>query len=573
MNPYIEGLFSQFKEDEGISVGDNDAFEMFAASLALSDDILSQVELSDLLLDPGTPGVDTLILDVNGQIIQDVEELDSLASESSRLDVSLTAIQAKYTEKVDGAQLLNFGDTIDKIINNEDFDSHYKKLISISETFRSVFRYAGKLVTPPTVRMLYITAAANVSVTDTKNVSKVERVRSNLSKYDFVNSVDFDVWGAQEIQNARQKKITANSAEISLVKQINLPSMPGVDQAILGSISASELIKMISVDSDMNMLDERVFYENVRGFQGVDNPVNKAMMQTMAGEDSSLLMVLNNGITVVAESYSPKPGDAVYLSGYQIVNGCQTSNCLFASRGALEEKLESTYLPIKIVVTKDSEIAAQIIRATNSQTAVKETSLIALSEFQKRLEESYKQDIAGIRLNYERRAGQFYAKDVVKNRIVSINDQLRSFSAVVLRLPHNAARYPGKLYQEVGKLVFDSDHKELPYMASAYMAYKLENAFRTGLKSEYKTARYHLLLVSSYIILGRVFSDPRKKNSEADARKVIEYLNSNQSADLFDKSAKMIIEAAGGELPSRDRLKGSAFTNELIAFLGSKKSL
>src|SRR5699024_4715800 len=156
--------------------------------------------------------------------------------------------------------------------------------------------------------------------------------------------------------------------------------MPGIDQAILGVASASELLKMVT--DECERLGERVFYENVRGFQGSNNPVNDAMLETMHGDDSALLMGLNNGGTVVADSYSPKPGDEGTLSGYQTVNGCQTTNCLYLSREALEGKLSSTYVPMKIVVTSDGEIAAQIIRATNSQTAVKESDLVALSSFQ-----------------------------------------------------------------------------------------------------------------------------------------------------------------------------------------------
>src|SRR5699024_12879175 len=112
--------------------------------------------------------------------------------------------------------------------------------------------------------------------------------------------------------------------------------MPGIDQAILGVASASELLKMVTDESEQ--LDERVFYENVRGFQGSNNPVNDAMLETMHGDDSALLMVLNNGVTVVADSYTPKPGDADSLSGYQIVSGCQTTNCLYLSSEYFESK-------------------------------------------------------------------------------------------------------------------------------------------------------------------------------------------------------------------------------------------
>ena len=280
-------------------------------------------------------------------------------------------------------------------------------------------------------------------------------------------------------------------------------------------------------------------------------------------------MVLNNGVTVVAESYSPKPGDAVTLSGYQIVNGCQTTNCLYLSRDKLADKLSSTYVPMKIVVTSDSDIAAQIIRATNSQTAVRESDLVALSSFQKRLEEYYKLDEMGVNLTYERRAGQFYGKNVVRTRVVNINDQLRSVAAVVLRVPHSAARYPGRLYDEIGSEVFNSGDKLLPYVAAAFASYRLENAFRTGLESKFKSARYHILMAFAFKTLGRSFSSITSKQSERDARTMIERLSGDDPVSPLRDAAVAVEEAAGGMLPTRDRLKGQPFTQDLLRYLSS----
>src|SRR5699024_9089160 len=235
---------------------------------------------------------------------------------------------------------------------------------------------------------------------------------------------------------------------------------------------------------------------------------------------------------------------------YQIVNGCQTTNCLYLSREALEGKLSSTYVPMKIVVTSDGEIAAQIIRATNSQTAVKESDLVALSSFQKRLEEFYKLDEMGVNLTYERRAGQFYGKNVVRTRVVNINDQLRSIAAVVLKVPHSAARYPARLYGEVGSEVFNPGDKLLPYVAAAFASYRLENAFRTGLESKFKSARYHILMAFAIQTLGRPFSPINSGTSEHDAKRIIERLNGDDPVGVLRTAAVAVEDAAGGALPT-----------------------
>ena len=103
-----------------------------------------------------------------------------------------------------------------------------------------------------------------------------------------------------------------------------------------------------------------------------------------------MLPVLNNGVTIVAGSYTPKPGDAVAISSYQIVNGCQTSHCLYLSQDVMANLLDEIYVPLRLVVTSDEEVATRIIRATNSQTEVQENDLLALSKFQKKLEDFYR---------------------------------------------------------------------------------------------------------------------------------------------------------------------------------------
>jgi hypothetical protein len=132
----------------------------------------------------------------------------------------------------------------------------------------------------------------------------------------------------------------------------------------------------------------------------------------------------------------------------------------------------------------------RIIRATNSQTPVTENDLVALTRFQKQLEDFYRLDSADVTLTYERRPGHFFDKNVTKTRVVTIFDQMRSLSSVFLDLPHSAARYAHRLYSEMGEAIFRTDHVLLPYVASAFASYGLENAFRTGLDTKYKSARY-----------------------------------------------------------------------------------
>lgn len=568
MNPLIGGLFATFRQSEELeSIKDDDAFELFSASLALPDELLAQVEKTDLLLDPGTIGIDIVVLEVNGQVVRDEADVHEVAEAATRLDVALYFMQCKQSHKISSTDLLGFGDVVKSFLNNDDF-SAYPTLQSAAKGLRLVFdTYAAKLRKPPVLNAYFVSTAPKQSVVETTVQGRAKNIRDSIVDLGFLSDVNVEVWGADELHTAWGRKNNANTVEISLEKQVNLPQMPGIDQAILGVVAVSELFKMVQGDDEN--LDERVFYDNVRGFKGSENRVNKQMLQTMQSPERSLLPVLNNGVTVVASSYTPKPGDAIALSDYQIVNGCQTSHCLYLSKEAMGEDLERIFVPLRVVVTSDDDVATRIIRATNSQTEVQENDLVALTKFQKKLEDFYRLDSADVKLTYERRSGQYYDKDVIKTRVLTINDQIKAVSAVALRLPHNAARYASRLYEEVGTSIFKDEHQLLPYIASAFAAYKLENAFRTGLDPSYKTARYHILMAYAIQAIGQPFASLEQRRAEEQATSLIETLKKPDQATLFNDAAQAVVAAAGGDMPSRDRLKRQQFTQELVATLMS----
>ena len=154
MNPLIQGLFKQFREEEELlQLSDDDAFELFSASLLLSDDLLAQVATTDLLLDASTLGIDVAVLDVNGQIMWDVQDVADLCETTKRLDVTLHLIQAKRSASVSSSEILNFGDAAKKVLNNTGLSGH-PRLVAVAAALRSLFdNHAASLKAPPAVSL------------------------------------------------------------------------------------------------------------------------------------------------------------------------------------------------------------------------------------------------------------------------------------------------------------------------------------------------------------------------------------------------------------------------------------
>jgi hypothetical protein len=533
--------------------------------LVLGDQLVAQVELTDLLLDKHTTAIDIAVLEINGQLVWDTVDVNDVCEGAGQVGVSIYVLQAKRSEHINSADILALGEATRLFLRNEDLPES-SKLSSLAEALHHMFStYAQKLNAPPSVHISFVTTAPAKSIADAIVDQRLRSARNLVEDIGFVGQVSARCLGADDLHGLHVRQFHANKVDLLIPKSVSLPAMPGIKQAFVGLMSIAELLKMVSEPD--GSLDERVFFDNVRGFQGEANPVNRRIMETLGSDARSLLPVLNNGVTVVAQAYTPKPADHFLVEGYQIVNGCQTSHCAYMAKDELGDAADQVFVPLRLVITDDDDVATSIIRATNSQTEVKENDLVALSNFQKRLEDFYRLDSADIGLVYERRAGQFYGKSVTKTRLVSIADQLKSVSAMLLGRPHLASRYPSKLYAEVGDAVFRDEHKILPYVVAAYAAYRLENAFRTGLDSRFKLIRYHILMVMAYQVLGEAPGSLDSVVSEKQANKVLSELRKPQNVDLFRGAAEFIERAGGGSIPSRDRLKRPALTSELIQLL------
>lgn len=129
---------------------------------------------------------------------------------------------------------------------------------------------------------------------------------------------------------------------------------------------------------DEGNIREEVFDENVRAFLGGDNPVNKDIAKTLHSEKSKQFAVLNNGVTIIAPEIAIQSNTKVmHLTNYQIINGCQTTNTLYEHYADLNDNVE---LVVKFIESQDTDVAIEIVTATNNQSAVENEAFYALRE-------------------------------------------------------------------------------------------------------------------------------------------------------------------------------------------------
>lgn len=328
---------------------------------------------------------------------------------------------------------------------------------------------------------------------------------------------------------------------------------------------AKELLTAIC-DDDGEII-KTIFYDNVRDFQGF-NKVNSGIRRSIEPPGSrDKFLLLNNGITVVAKSVN-KIGSAFKISDFQIVNGCQTSHVLHHLRDLIDDKV---FVPLKLIITDNDDVTNDIIRATNSQTEVKNEAFEILKPFHKKLEEFYLsfEKEENKRVYYERRSRQFAGTKAKKENVISLSTQISSFVSMFLNEPQSTHRYFGELLKAYNSRLFLENQSFYPYYVSGLALCAIENLYRENvLNTSLKRFKYHLLLMLRIQIGGiRIpINVVGNRDIEKYCIKIAETLwDREKSKKVFVDIENKLQEALGKtKLLKRQAHSIRAFTEELI---------
>ncbi len=152
-------------------------------------------------------------------------------------------------------------------------------------------------------------------------------------------------------------------------------------------------------------LGVELFGLNPRLFLSKSAGPNKAMKLTLESEEAEKFHLLNNGITGVCRSLSVvNDGNSAVVSAtnLQIVNGCQTTETIWAwARNAADTS--KVMVPIRLIEAgDDEELARRISMTTNAQSAIAAADLVANDSLQKNLKKS----LGEYSIFYEARRGE-----------------------------------------------------------------------------------------------------------------------------------------------------------------------
>ncbi|HMN12010.1 MAG: AIPR family protein [Thiobacillus sp.] len=562
MDLVTQNLMSAFRDEESLpkSLDDSEVFEHFVNFCAISSEYGEEFDVEEIHTGGGDDlGLDGIAVVVNGALVSDVDEVDDLAAANKFLEVEFIFCQAKSGGSFSGNEISSFFFGVKDIFSANPALPRNERVSEKEALIRAIYKKSTLFKRGnPLVRMYYATTGKWQE--DTKLVARINHEREALLESDIFRGVDFTPVDARHIQRLYGSAKNRFSKSIEFPNKVTLPALHGIQESYLGYLPSDQFLKLITDDS--GNIVRGLFYDNVRDFQG-DNPVNIEIDDTLKSEDRQLFVLMNNGVTVVADSIT-KTGDVFNLEDFQIVNGCQTSHVLFNNRAALEKPV---HIPIKLIVSQDGLIKNRIIKATNRQTMVKTEELTALTDFQKSLEDYYNAVTGDCRLFYERRSQQYRAASgIEKIRIVSIPNQIRSFASMFLGLPHQASRYYGTLLNSIESKIFIPDHLPVAYYASALGLYRFESlSRRKAVDAKYRPFKYHLLPIARILMAGNDMPPMNSHKFEKYCGKIVAVLqDEKESLAVFSEAAKLIDYVLGGDY-GRDKAKdASLFSNAAL---------
>jgi CRISPR/Cas system CSM-associated protein Csm2 small subunit len=501
-------------------------FELFCAEQILKNFGLSYEELESGIVDDkgGDGGVDSIYTFVNGLLVTEESEFENIRES---LVIRICIIQSKNTYGFGEDAILKLERTTNNLldISNADLTTYKKiynqKLLRSAEIFRKT--YKSIMAQMPELQFSYYYATKGDHIHPNLD-QKVKELQDTVKKLYTHSKVTFNFVGAEDLLSKVRKSREEN---LTLEIEQALPITSG------GAICLVTLRNYFNFIQDETTGDLRgwLFEENVRDYEGKNIEVNKAIRETLSlpVKDKEFWW-LNNGITIVS-STSSLSSNILSLVSPKVVNGLQTSTEIYNFYRSNENKDDRTIL-IRVIDTVDEKLRNEIIKATNSQSAIKPASLKAFDEVHYNIE----QYLFLHGWYYERRKNFYKNQHKSKDRIISISYMAQSVAAIMLQRPNDSRGRPISLIKNetVYKRIFNDTLPIEIYLECVRFMKSIEAFLNSDDAPEYVqghtvNVRFHLAMYAAAIKAKRQTLTPA-------------YIQKNGLKDLDTKFLKDCLE-------------------------------
>lgn len=506
MLPVLSGWFNKFCDDwfdtEAQSKYEDDfRFELFSSYYIINSahrefEPPFSYSTSEYFEDKSNDRhVDGVAIFINGKHCASEEQLADFAKTNQSFEVTVHLLQAKNSSKcLDSGEIEKFLAGVRAFLDDTPWSPAMAEgvsdlLVENQRIFTECFNLG--LNQRPRVLLHWSASAKEDGEICRRDVDKtvfksLDELRS--SKRHVTSSIDLNFYGEKELVELVDQLAVSNKCALSIpfTQRVSFPTKGGPhSNSFFAFVEGNEFLKVIAPKGE---LDQKIFSENVRDFQGTDTPAYQGMRQTLtAAEERPEFAFRNNGVTIIAEKIDCSAN--CKLENYQIVNGCQTSNAIFANRGNLDD----VFVPVRFVEVTDEALLDRITYSTNSQNEVKPQEMASRTKMARDLEKYAERADVTDPIAFERRIGQFshIPAGVPKNRILQRKDFTSAYVACVLGRPHHAIGYFDRyMPSKKDDIWTDNEYTALVY-ATGYLANRV---FRSRLiPSELLALKFHIL--------------------------------------------------------------------------------
>lgn len=530
---------AKFARDFGFEGPEANLFERYVAANYLFQYVGDNVQLiEDSILGGGDDeGIDAAAVIVNGKVVSEPSEIDDLIAEQGANSAKVVFIQAKTSESYDSkliAKFLHGVEAVTKYAMKPGSIDLPPRLVDLASLIDRIAESGDKFQDSRIpCELFYVTTSPN----DGKDAQEQLQVKEALSRIREIGAYSegfrLRTHGHEELAAKQKERHGPQKVQFTFEKRQTIPATERVSEAYIGLVSAAELLKLLKDES--GEIRAGIFDDNVRLDLGAHNPVNSRIMDTLRSTEREHFPFLNNGLTIIATELRGL-GDRFFISGYQVVNGGQTSHQLirWAESEEVRDKpslLNDLWVPVKIVSSNDADVRTNVSIATNLQTAIGSSDIQASSQIAKNVEEYFAQSGAdGLRYERQNRGS---ALEFARTRVVTTPELNRAVAATLFGQSSPAIAAPKELEAD-GSFVW-GDYPEETYYYAAWIIYRIDRYFaRTPEYTTLKAAKYHIAMMISAIVnpeiiavfdlpdtdtMSRVLVKPKKVNFRvADAK-------------------------------------------------------
>ena len=293
LSSYLKDFVDQFNLKH---LDEPTAFEHLSSHCVISMHTPEYFESSDVIVGGGGDlGIDGIGILVNDHLVRSEQDVDHFRETLRRLDVQFIFVQSKTSPRFESPGIGTFISGVRQFFDSSVPEAN-ADVLALYEVKEYIFDRWIDMETAPICRLYYVTTGTWVN--DATLCARIEQGTKDLRASGLFSNVEFvplDSAGLKRGYRELNQKITG---EIKFDKHTILPTISGVQEAYIGILPCSEYLKLIC--DDRGDLNRRLFYDNVRDFQG-SNAVNRAIEATVQDDgQSDRFALLNNGVTIVA---------------------------------------------------------------------------------------------------------------------------------------------------------------------------------------------------------------------------------------------------------------------------------